>query len=267
MLPAQSATAQSGAAANTSSSANESASVDSRAKADAAKQAAAKAKEDGQAKADAQANAYAHGDVKLKAPSWQTVLDRLFGTPENGLLDGKKAFDFQAKDVSLTANQSAAFFSSTSASTENLAALIKAAEAVHGTVRIDGTIDGKGFDLKLAGRELKLDGLTLTTAQRDLLVTELRGISGLHEVKIDALVDGRATMIVLAGGQERIQLLGRDRGDSVRGDGKQKIEVDHRAEIDHRVEIERPTSVDTHERVENTGRIIIEKPELPRVGK
>src|SRR5687768_7844276 len=37
------------------------------------------------------------GTVTLTEPSWQTVLDKLFGTPDSGLLDGTKTFEFRAK--------------------------------------------------------------------------------------------------------------------------------------------------------------------------
>ena len=213
------------------------------------------------------------GVVTLKEPSWQAVLDKLFGAPDNGLLDGKKAFEFRARDLSLTADQSAAFFNSTSTSSQDLKALIDAAIALHGQVRMDGTIDGKPFDLKLAGRELKIEGITLTAAQRESLVAELRSISGLREMKINALVDGKETMIVIAGGKERISLVRGERPENARGDDKQKldrpqkIEIEHRSDIEHKVEIERGVRADT--RIEHEGRIggIIEKPELPRVGK
>jgi len=208
----------------------------------------------------------------LKEPTWQAVLDKLFGTPDSGLLDGKKAFDFRAEDVKLTANQSASFFTSSTSSSANLAALIEAAQALHGQVRMEGTIEGKPFEFKLAGREIKIEGLNLTTAQREALATELRGISGLHEAKIDALVDGKATTTVIAGGKERVLLIGGERpenrsGDKEKLDRAQKLDIEHRADVEHRIEIDRGVRADT--RVEHEGRIggAIEKPELPRIGK
>jgi hypothetical protein len=211
------------------------------------------------------------GTVILKEPTWQAVLDKLFGTPESGLLDGKKAFDFRAEDVKLTTDQSAGFFTFSTASAANLAALIEAAEALHGQIRMEGTIDGKPFEFKLAGREIKIEGLNLTAAERERLSNELRGISGLREAKIDALVDGKATTIVIAGGKERISLVRGERPENGRGDDKQKLErpakidIEHRADIEHRVEIDRGVRADT--RVEHGGRIggAIEKPELPRI--
>ena len=226
-----------------------------------------------QEKATATASATSQTNVTLDKPSWQAVLDKLFGTPDAGLLDGKAAFQFRAEDLKLTAAQAAAFFSSSSTSTQDLASLLEAAAALHGQVRLDGMIDGKPFELKLAGRELKIEGLSLTAAQRDALTAELRGISGLHEMKIDALVDGKETMIVVAGGKERISLVKGERPENGRGDDKQKlehpqkVEIEHRADVDHRVEIDRGVRADT--RIEHEGRIggAIEKPELPRLGK
>jgi hypothetical protein len=210
--------------------------------------------------------------VTLNEPSWQAVLDKLFGTPDNGLVDGTKSFQLRAEDVTLTAEQSAAFFNSSSTSSQDLAALIDAAIALKGQVRMDGTIDGKPFELKLAGRELKLDGLTLTTAQREALSAELLGISGLKQVKIDALVDGKQTMIVVAGGKERISLVRGERpvnggSEKEKLDRPAKIDLEHRADVKNRVEIDRGVRADT--RVEHEGRIggRVEKPELPRLGK
>jgi hypothetical protein len=213
------------------------------------------------------------GTITLKDPSWQAVLDKLFGTPDNGLLDGKKAFEFRAEDVKLTTVQAAAFFGSSATSTTDLAALIEAAQSLHGQVRMDGTIDGKPFEFKLAGREIKIEGLTLTAAQREALGAELLGITGLHEAKINALVDGKATMIVIAGGKERISLVRGERPENARGDDKkkldvpQKLDIEHRADIEHKVEIDRGVRADT--RIEHEGRLggVIEKPELPRIGK
>lgn len=264
IFPVQRAFAQTGA---TSTQAQ----ADAQAKAAAqAKEAAAKTAS--QARAGAQATSQT--DIKLDKPSWQAVLDKLFGTPDKGLLDGKTAFQFRAENLNLTAAQAAAFFASSSASAStNLAALIEATEALHGQVRMDGTIDGKPFELKLAGREMKIEGISLTTAQRDALSAELRGISGLHEAKIDALVDGKVTMMVIAGGKERISLLGGERPESNHGNDKQKLErpqkvdIEHKVDVEHRVEVDHGVGADT--RVEHEGRIggVIEKPELPRIGK
>jgi multidrug efflux pump subunit AcrA (membrane-fusion protein) len=259
------AEAKAQATANAAAQKKAEAEAKAQAQATATANAAAQKKAEAQAKAEGQANATAQTTVNLAKPSWQAVTDKLFGTPDGGLLDGKSAFNFSAKDVSLTSDQSAAFFGSSSSSSTNLAALVEAAEALRGQVRMDGTIEGKPFEMKLAGRELKIEGITLTAAQRDALSAELRGISGLHEAKIEALIDGRASVINIAGGRDRIELLGRNRADVERADGKQKVDIEHGATIDHKVEIERPgAAVDTHERVETGGRATIERPEAPR---
>src|SRR5678816_3167194 len=117
-------------------------------------------------------------NVNLRAPEWQTVLDRLFGTPDNGLLDGARGFRFEAENITLTPEQSAAFLAADSP--RNLSALIESVEALHGKVELEGIIGDRPFELKVAGRELKLEGLTLTEAQRQALVSELKGISGLR---------------------------------------------------------------------------------------
>jgi hypothetical protein len=225
--------------------------ADAQAKAEAQASAAAQKKAEAQAKAEAAAQA----NITMAKPSWQAVMDKLFGTPDNGLVDGKSAFQFRAEDVALTAEQGASFFSSSATSSADLASLIEAATALHGQVRMDGTIDGKPFELKLAGRELKIEGLTLTAAQREALSAELRGISALRETKINALVDGRASVIHIAGGQERLQLLGRERSESNGGAGERKVDVGSRADASGKVEIDRGAKIESSGRVENSGRI------------
>ena len=222
--------------------------------------------------AEARASSESQTTINMTGASWQAVLDRLFGTPDHGILDGKTTFQFKAEDLKLTSEQSAAFFSHSSTSTRDLAALIEAATALHGQLRLDGTIDGKPFDLKLAGRELKLDGITLlTNAQREALVNELRGIPGLKEMKINALVDGKETMIVVAGGKERISLVRGERPENGRREGegreKEKAEIEHRGDVNHRVEVDRGVRVDTRIEREDRVKVRIERPELPRTGK
>lgn len=66
--------------------------------------------------------------VTLEAPEWETVLDRLFGTPDSGgLLDGTKSFEFRAEDLTLTAEDFSAFFT-TPTSPATLAALAETRE-------------------------------------------------------------------------------------------------------------------------------------------
>jgi hypothetical protein len=281
-VPADAQSASAGATSSTNASANTAgksvnangqaqASANGQANMDAAAKLAAEKKAQAQAKAEAQANvaaqkkaeaqakaeAAAQANVNMAKPSWQAVLDKLFGTPDNGLVDGKSAFQFRAEDVSLTADQGAAFFSSSATSSTDLASLIEAAAAVHGQVRMDGMIDGKPFELKLAGRELKIEGLSLTAAQRESLSAELRGISGLREAKIDAIVDGRASVLHIAGGNERIQLL-RERPEN---GGDRKVDLGSRVDGSGKVELDRPGRIESSGRVENSGRIEI--PEKP----
>jgi hypothetical protein len=203
--------------------------------------------------------------VELDKPGWQSVLDRLFGTPESGLLDGTAAFNFRAEDLRLTSDQSAAFFTSTS-SAADLADLIAGATALKGQVRMEGTIDGTPFELKLAGRELKIEGIAMTSIQRDALMAELKGISGLHEAKIEGLVDGRANTIHLAGGKERISL-GRDPLDVGRRDGKDKTldGISGTARGAGRVDL--PGVVDVDSRARGAGRIELPEVTLPGRGR
>lgn len=184
--------------------------------------------------------------VNLKSPDWQTVLNRLFGTPDAGLIDGDRAFHFRAEDLTLTAAQAELFTSVDSV--ENLSSLIEAAEALRGNIRLEGTIDGQPFELKLAGHELKIEGLTLTAAQREALVAELSGISGLKEMKIEALVDGQMTVTKFQGGHEKLEIRHRGRPEHPRGHERIEIERHGRAGRDA---IERPVRVEKPERGEH----------------
>jgi hypothetical protein len=215
----------------------------------------------------------AQTNVILEKPSWQAVLDKLFGTPERGLLDGKGAFQFRAEDLKLTSEQAASFFTPSSTSTRDFGSLIEAAAARHGQVRMEGTIDGRPFELKLAGRELKLEGIILTAAQREALIADLRNNSGLRQMKIEGLVDGKETRIIVAGGKERISVVRNERPENDRRDDKekldrpQKVEVEHRGNSDRRVEVDRGVRVDTRMEREDRRDRAIEKPEHPRSGK
>jgi hypothetical protein len=231
------------------------------------------------------------GVVTLRDLSWQAVLDKLFGTPGDGLLDGKKSFEFRAQDLKLTADQWSSFFNPTLASSRDLKALLDAATALHGQVRMDGTINGKPFELRLAGRELKLEGITLTAAQRESLLAQLRGIPGLREMKIEGLVDGKETRIVVAGGKERTSQVRGDRPangrteDKQKLDGPQKVNLEHRGDtvqkvnlehkadtvpkvnLEHRVEVNRDVRPDTRIERDRPAARTVEKPEPPRVGR
>jgi hypothetical protein len=209
--------------------------------------------EDRPPRADVSASAQtdAKTTLNLKGPEWQTVLDRLFGTPDTGLIDGTRAFQFRAEDITLTSTQAGLFTSVDSP--QNLSTLIEAAEALHGTIRLEGTIDGRPFELKLAGRELKIEGLSLTSAQREALVAQLSGIEGLHEMKIQALVDGKMTVTKFQGGHEKFEIRGRpEHPREHEGREHERIEVERHGR-DTQDRVERPVRVETHERIEHGG--------------
>lgn len=184
--------------------------------------------------------------LTLNNPDWQTVVDSLFGTLENdGLLEGKGPFQLRAEGITLTSTQ-AEFFTAID-SPQSLSALIEAAESLRGNIRMEGTIDGEPFELKLAGRELKIEGLNLTEAQREALVAELSGISGLKEMKIQAVVDGRMTVTKYQGGHEKLEIRDRVRPNRERLDRPQKPEI-------ARERVERPARMEKTERPERAGR-------------
>src|SRR5262245_65129808 len=142
-------------------------------------------------------------EVKLDGASFQQVLDRLFGTTGNpGLLAGKDRFELRAEDVTLTADQARTFLVPTTTSTADIANVVSAAEQIRGAkIKIEGLVDGSPFELKLAGKEVKLKGLNLTQAQLDSLVQQLKGIQGLREAKIESLVDGKPTEVKIENGR------------------------------------------------------------------
>jgi hypothetical protein len=143
------------------------------------------------------ANLAAAQEVKLDGVTFQQVLDRLFGTTANpGLLAGKERFELRATDVTLTAAQEQSFFVPTAANNSDFAALVTAAEQIKGSeVKIRGLVDGAPFELKLEGKEVKVEGLSLTQAQLDSLINQLKGISGLREAKIETVVDGKPMVV------------------------------------------------------------------------
>jgi len=180
-------------------------------------------------------------DVKLDAPAFDALVDQLFGAPDGGLLDGTKSFQLHVKNMDLTAVQSADFFSATS--TENLATLVAGTETLHGVVHIQGEIDGEDFDLKISGRQLKLDGITLTAAQRDALIASLKEVDGLKQIKITAIVDGEKTTIRLQGNLLKSDVGTREAGreNGRRGlDRALEVRNEHAERIEHLGRIERP---------------------------
>ena len=180
-------------------------------------------------------------EVKLDAPAFDAVVDQLFGSPDGGLLDGTKSFQLHVKNMDLTAVQSADFFSATS--TENLATLVTGTETLHGVVHIKGSIEGEDFDLKISGRQLKLDGISLTAAQLDALVASLKEVDGLKQIKITAIVDGEKTTIRLQGNLLKSDVGTREAGreNGRRGlDRALEVRNEHAERIEHLGRIERP---------------------------
>jgi len=167
----------------------------------------------------AQTSPDTHSEIKLDAPTLDAVVNQLFGMPDGGLLDGTKSFQLHVKNLDLTTEQASNFLSTTS--TQNLTSLVAGTETLHGVVHLQGEIDGQDFELKISGRQLKLDGITLTAAQRDALIASLRAIDGLKEIKINAIVDGEKTTIRLQGNLLRSDLNARNAG---RDDGKKGLD-------------------------------------------
>jgi hypothetical protein len=226
----------------------------------------AKAKAEAGDKAKAEAAAKSNTKVNLDGSSLSTVLDRLFGTPEDGLLDGKGSFNLHAENMTMTSAESAAFFAAVD-SEQGLAAAIRAAEPLHGVIRLEGAIDGQPFELKFSGRQLKIEGLTLTAAQRDTLIAELRGVEGLKEMKIEATMDGQKTMTRIQGGQEKFEILGSKKPDrDQESRGKSGVGVEKSARVDARERIDGPVRVDGAQRIEGGGRIGIERV-VPGLGR
>jgi hypothetical protein len=143
-------------------------------------------------------------DVKLDGPDLQVVLDKLFGTTtSDGLLQGTKSFELRAENIVLTPEQADMFFTPSPTNPEDISDLIAKAEAIKGAeLKLSGSINGASFDFKLAGKEVKAEGLVMTQAEFDVLVAQLKASPGLHEAKIEATVDGQlkiAKLEIVAG--------------------------------------------------------------------
>jgi hypothetical protein len=186
-------------------------------------------------------------EVKLEDVSFQEVLDRLFGTAATpGLLDGDEKFQFHAEGVVLTSDQ-LLFFVPTDANTSDFADLIAAAEQIRGAeLKIQGLIDGVPFDLKLSGKQVKLDGITLTQAELDVLVEELQGIEGLHEAKIQAFVDGEEVVVKIENIPGRVKIEGGALQQEARGRGMNEA----RGALNRPEKLERPVKPERAERIE-----------------
>ena len=217
-------------------------------------------------------------EVKLDGVPFQQVLDQLFGTTANpGLLAGKQRFELRAEDVTLTGDQARNFFVPTSTNTADIADLVSAAQQIRGAeVRIEGLVDGAPFELKLEGKEVKLEGLNLTQAQLDSLVQQLRGIPGLREAKIESLVDGKPMEVKIENRAGRVKIEDRERHEKhARNDADDDHErngsKDNRAEISKNIDkaqrIERPENNEKVERAEKVERIEHPETEHGRTGR
>ena len=214
-------------------------------------------------------------EVKLDGVPFQQVLDRLFGTTTApGLLAGKQRFELRAEDVTLTADQARNFLVPSSTNTADITDLVTAAEQIRGAqVKIEGLLDGSPFELKLAGKEFKLEGLNLTQAQLDSLVDQLKGIQGLREAKIESLVDGKPVEIKIENRAGRVKVEDRERHaedrHENRGEGSKNSGKGSRVEIsDRRIErSEKIERIEKNERVERPEKVErIERPETEHGG-
>jgi hypothetical protein len=207
--------------------------------------------------------------VKLEGVPFQQVLDQLFGTTANaGLLAGKQRFELRAEDVTLTSDQARNFLVPSSANNADIADLVSAARQIRGAqVKIEGLADGTPFEFKLAGREVKLEGLNLTQAELDSLVQQLKGITELREVKIESLVDGKPMEVKIENRAGRVKV--EDREGQNHDRERHDKEALHDADDDHVREhastrIERPEKNEKIERVDKVERI--ERPEIEHGG-
>jgi hypothetical protein len=205
-------------------------------------------------------SAVAAEDIKVEDVSFHALIDQLFGTTENpGLLDGDKEFHLHAENIILTSEEAQAFFVPTEANTSDLADLITAAESIRGTeLKLRGLLNGGAFELKLSGKQIKLEGIALTDAELDALVQELQGISGLREAKINALVDGEAVVVKIENQPGRVKIENRDRPNP----GRAEARVERPAKVE---KIEKSEHVERLERVQRPERV--ERPERGGPGR
>jgi hypothetical protein len=178
-------------------------------------------------------------DVKLEGPDFQVVLDQLFGsTTSDGLLQGTKSFELRAENVVMTPQQADQFFVPSSANTRDISDLIAKAEAIKGAVlKISGSIDGGPFDLKLSGKQVKAEGLILTQAEFDALISQLQTTPGLHEAKIEANVDGQLKVAKLENIPGRVKIENRD------FHGKDPHPVTHVEPLSDKSKVETPAAL------------------------
>ena len=230
-------------------------------------------------------------EVKLDGPEFQALLDQLFGTStSNGLLQGTTRFDLHAENVVLTSQQADLFFAPSATNSEDISDLIAKAEAIKGTeLKISGSIDGKPFDLKLEGKEVKAEGLVLTQAEFDALIAQLKATTGLHEAKIEATVDGQLKVAKLENIPGRVKIENRDphgkdshptthvenHSEKSASDVRSSLadSSDHTARPEKMEKVERPEKVEKIERPEKIERVErpdkvdrIERPDVAQGG-
>lgn len=224
--------------------------------------------------------------VKLDGPDMQVVLDQLFGTPtSDGLLEGTKPFELHVENVVLTPEQAAMFFVPSPTNPSDISDLILKAEGIKGSeLKISGSLEGETFDLKLSGKQVKIDGLVMTQAEFDALVAELKATPGLREAKIEATVDGQLKVAKLENMAGRVKIENRDlhgkdphpatHVEPLSDKGKSdahlaltgRTERDDKAGHPEKIErIERPEAIERVERPEKVEKI--ERPEVTQSGK
>jgi len=214
--------------------------------------------------------------IDLEGASFQEFLDQLFGTPEtDGLLSGEGPFVLHGKDIMLTPEEAQNFFAPASPSEMDFASLVAAFEELKGgNIKIEGFVDGSPFQFMIAGRQLKLEGISLTQAEFDALVAELQDLPGLHEAKIEATVDGELVSVNMQNvpGRVRVQF-----GDLTSDDEElEASRTENRGRRNEQAEnteaaTNRPERVDVPERPNRTERIErlerIERPDFERPGR
>ena len=109
-----------------------------------------------------------------------------------GLLQGTRPFEFKAENLLMPPEQVENFLPPATPNYMDLAAIAVATQELAGTeVKLEGLVGAIPFEISIEQEQIKLEGLSLTQAQLDLLVDRLHANEGVSEVKIEAFVDGR----------------------------------------------------------------------------
>ena len=141
--------------------------------------------------------------------------------------------------------------------------LVSAVQNKPGTeVKIQGVIVGadgtrRPFEAKVEAGEVKLRGLTLNGSEFNTLLSQLQN-TGVRELKIRAVVDGRSMVVKFENGQLRTRTEVRDgnRGPGSDHGGRDRSRVEKMEKVD---KIDKPERVEKVERAEKVDRL--EKPE------